>query len=342
MGKNKPWSVTPKTLEGSTSERLTSSDTLSGTSKNSGSASYAFKFQHQYYLIVNSPRDSPSGSGWFNSGAIAYVQLSKSTVQGTSGTRYTFTGWSGDASGSNIKSNPLIMSSAKTATAILKTQYEVTFNVNPYNSGTTSPPGTQWYDRGQPVNIVATKKDSNAFSSWTKTSSNTITDASKATTTATINGPGTITANFAKPKDTTLTVNTVPKTVDKIGEQTTTITGRLTSNWQAVDGKLITLMYNSGNGDNKITVPTPIKTDSAGYYKFDWTPEATLPNGLYVIKATFAGDSNYKASSAATSCRGEVTVVPEYLFGGLAAMVSCFVGFAVFKKRSSLPHFKRL
>jgi hypothetical protein len=31
-------------------------------------------------------------------------------------------------------------------------------------------------------------------------------------------------------------------------------------------------------------------------------------------------------------------VVPEYLFGTLDAMTACFVGFAIFKKRSSLPN----
>jgi len=31
--------------------------------------------------------------------------------------------------------------------------------------------------------------------------------------------------------------------------------------------------------------------------------------------------------------------VPEYTWGGLAALGSCFVGLIVFKKRSSLPHF---
>jgi hypothetical protein len=39
--------------------------------------------------------------------------------------------------------------------------------------------------------------------------------------------------------------------------------------------------------------------------------------------------------------QGHVTglmVVPEYLFGGLAALCACFVCFAFFKKRSSLPN----
>jgi hypothetical protein len=264
MGKNTAWSVTSNPLSTSTSsERWYSTGTLSGTTKNIGSATYVFEFQHQYKIALT---------------------------------------------------------------------------VNPPNSGTTSPSGTNWYSSGQPINIFATKKDSYTFASWTKTGSITIADASKTATTATINGPGSITVDFAKPKDTQLTVSVYPKTVNKFGDQVTIITGKLTSNHQGVPNEPIVLMYNCGNGDNPITSAT---TDSTGSYSYDWNPNDKLPNGIYVIKATFTGDNNYKASSAATSCRGDLTVIPEYLYGALAAMVACFGGFVVFKKRSSLPYFKR-
>jgi hypothetical protein len=218
-------------------------------------------------------------------------------------------------------------------------QYKIEFTVNPYNSGTTSPSGTNWYDSTQPLNIVATKKDSYTFTSWTKTGSISISDPTSSITTATFSGYGTITANFAKPKDTTLTVSAYPKTVDKIGDQVTTITGKLTSYGQGVEGKLIALMFNSGNGDKPAGTAT---TDVNGDYIYDWNPNDQLPNGLYIIKAFFAGDTSFKASNAATSCRGDITVIPEYLLGGLAALGACFLGFAVFKKRNSLPHFKKL
>ncbi len=229
--------------------------------------------------------------------------------------------------------------SAFGATANWKTHYQVTFKVNPHNSGTTSPSGTNWYDNGQTINIVAAKKDSYTFISWTKTGSITIADPLKATTTATINGPGTITANFVKLKDTQLTVSAYPKTVNKIGNQITTITGRLTSNLQGVPFEPIILMYNYGTGDKPITT---VNTDSQGSYSFEWNPDDKLPNGVYVIKAAFAGDNNYKASSAATTCRGDITVIPEYSYGALAALAACLVSFVVFKKRNSLlPNPKR-
>jgi len=36
---------------------------------------------------------------------------------------------------------------------------------------------------------------------------------------------------------------------------------------------------------------------------------------------------------------GNLTVVPEYIFGGLVAFVPCFVGFVVFKKTQQSPTF---
>jgi hypothetical protein len=145
------------------------------------------------------------------------------------------------------------------------------------------------------------------------------------------NGPDSSSKN--KPKDTTLTVSAVPTTVDKTGGQFTTISGILTSQNKGVSGKTISLYYNIGKEDKLITTVT---TGASGSYSFNWYPAITLPNGVYVIKAAFAGDSNYKASNAATTCRGDLHVVPEYAFGGLLALTACFAALIVYKKRSSL------
>ncbi|MEM4168995.1 MAG: hypothetical protein QXY99_02785 [Thermoproteota archaeon] len=88
-------------------------------------------FSTQYYLTVVSPHDTPGGSGWYDEGSIAYATLeSGSVVEG--GVRYVFTGWSGDASGTGLTSNPIIMNGPKTAVANWETLvYTVTFDKNP-------------------------------------------------------------------------------------------------------------------------------------------------------------------------------------------------------------------
>ncbi len=70
-------------------------------------------------------------------------------------------------------------------------------------------------------------------------------------------------------------------------------------------------------------------------------PVEALPNGEYILQANFIEETLYLACSDTTS-PNNLFVVPEYLFGSLAAVGACFAAFLFFKKRSNLPqlHFK--
>jgi hypothetical protein len=86
------------------------------------------------------------------------------------GTRLIFRGWSNDASGSNLTSNPILMNSAKTAVAAWKTQFSLTINSNP--TGVQNFQGSGWYDSGSqatfstPQNVQATGDSRLRFGSW--------------------------------------------------------------------------------------------------------------------------------------------------------------------------------
>ena len=100
----------------------------------------------QYYLTVNSDHDTPIGSGWYDAGTTAYAKLLNGLV--TSGeTRWVFTGWSGDASGTGLTSNPIIMDCPKTAVVEWKTQYWLSVIPFPFPFIDT-PSGDGWYDAG--------------------------------------------------------------------------------------------------------------------------------------------------------------------------------------------------
>ena len=86
------------------------------------------------------------------------------------------------------------MTSPLTLTAIFKTQYEVTFN--PSSGGTTSPSGTAWYDGANQTSISAKANQFYQFASWATTGGITLDSPAFVFATATINGPGTITASF--------------------------------------------------------------------------------------------------------------------------------------------------
>jgi hypothetical protein len=343
MSKNKPWSVNPNPLSGSSlSERWFSTDTLSGTSKNSGSVTTVFKFQHQYYLTVSSAHDTPTGTGWYNSGTTAYAQLSKGTVQGVTGTRYVFTTWSGDGvSGINLKSNGITMNAAKTATANWKTQYQITFCVNPAYSGTTAPSGAQYFDSGSSIQI-AVPSSANAFVAWTQIGDITIASPSGTTTTAIINGPGKITANFATATQnpTHLTVQCKP---GEIGlEQLTTISGLLTDkNGKGLGGKTIIFTWSPVANSLGWKFIGQATTLTDGSFSFPWTID--IPVGSYFVMAQFEGDTTYRCNSAVAS-NGDtsLTVVPEYALGALLALGACFASFIIFKKQNKLLNFRKL
>lgn len=84
-------------------------------------------YKTQYYLTVQSAYGLTGGSGWYDAGTDAYATVAPLTVAGPAGTRYVFTHWSGDASGSTSPSEAIAMNGPKVAVANWKTQYLVTF-----------------------------------------------------------------------------------------------------------------------------------------------------------------------------------------------------------------------
>ena len=121
---------------------------------------------HQYYLTVNDGgHGTAGGAGWYNASTNAQATIAPITVAGTTGTRYVFNGWTGDASGSGSPSNNILMSGPKTATATWKTQYYLTVT-SPY--GTTG--GEDWYDLSwayrKQITIDNTKVESENFTNF--------------------------------------------------------------------------------------------------------------------------------------------------------------------------------
>lgn len=96
----------------------------------------------QYYLTVSSSYGSTTGSGWYDSGAVAHAGLTSGTVSGGAGTRYLFVSWS--TGGTNYaESSDITMTGPTTVTASWSVQYYLTVS-SPYS--TTS--GEGWYNSG--------------------------------------------------------------------------------------------------------------------------------------------------------------------------------------------------
>ena len=163
----------------------------------------AATYKTQYYLTAASSYGNPTGQGWYDAGSTATFAVT-SPASGGAGTQYTFTGWASsdtggytgaDASHSSTVNSPI------TETASWKTQWQVTFAVNPSPGGTVTvngqPSATAWYDDGAVINVQASDNTGYAFSSWSgDVASITLANSSSSSTTVTIHGTGTITANL--------------------------------------------------------------------------------------------------------------------------------------------------
>jgi hypothetical protein len=173
------------------------------------------------------------------------------------------------------------------------------------------------------------------FSSWTNgngltASSGTLTVPSSEVT---------VTANYGaqgSQATTNLTVTCNPTVVDRTVSNVTTITGQLTSGGAGLGSKTVTLTYYNTTSWIPIATTT---TSANGNYIYTWTVPSNIQNGQYAMKADFAGDSGYLASSATTGGIGngsDMFVLPEYSWGTLTAIIACFAAVLIIKKRNRL------
>ncbi len=136
----------------------------------SGSGNHTFTYSAQFYLGVQTAYSSISAEGWYNAGSSAQPVLQAGEVDEQQGIRLLFTGWSGDASGTNLTSNPITMDGPKNASAIWKTQFLLTLQSIPTN--VTNLTGSGWYDDGSsanfyaPPDVAANSNSRLRFSSW--------------------------------------------------------------------------------------------------------------------------------------------------------------------------------
>ena len=103
----------------------------------------------------------------------------------------------GSASGQSGRSGSFIITANSNVTSSYNTQYSVTFVVSPSGAGTTTPTGSSVWENAGPLSITATPSSGFAFSTWSSNVGGiTFTSTGSASTSATIEGAGTITATF--------------------------------------------------------------------------------------------------------------------------------------------------
>src|SRR5437773_592933 len=100
-------------------------------------------FAPEYYLTVTSSVPGASGSGWFAAGSTATASVVNAIYSTGPGQRSVFRGWAGDATGTGLTSNPILMDRPKEAVADYGTQFYLDVG-----SAYATASGAGWYDAG--------------------------------------------------------------------------------------------------------------------------------------------------------------------------------------------------
>jgi len=151
-------------------------------------------WQVQYYLTVETPHGSTSGSGWYAAGSFGLASVNSSIIPVSGTQREAFAGWSGDASGSSgALSNPIEMDGPKTARATWQVEYLVRVD----SDIQIEIDGGGWYAAGTQATLRAPQEvayggQTYRFSGWTGNVTSSATEVS-----VTVNGPMVAHANWA-------------------------------------------------------------------------------------------------------------------------------------------------
>jgi hypothetical protein len=115
--------------------------------------SHVFSYSAQFYVSVTTSFGNVKGDGWYDSGTSTQLTLDNGQIAESPGIRHAFTGWGGDASGTGLTSNPIIIDKPKNVVANWKTQFLLGVSSDPQN--VTGLAGAGWYDKSSQVNFSA-------------------------------------------------------------------------------------------------------------------------------------------------------------------------------------------
>ncbi len=119
----------------------------------SAAGNHIFTYTTQYYLTVQTAYSSTGGQGWYDSGTSARATVKEGEIDEGQGTRHLFSGWAGDATGTQTTSNSILIDAPKMAIANWKTQFFLTVESDPPN--VTGLNGSGWYDASSQADFSA-------------------------------------------------------------------------------------------------------------------------------------------------------------------------------------------
>jgi hypothetical protein len=202
---------------------------------------------------------TPYQTSWTR-GTTHTINTASPQAQGTD-TQYVFSSWSDGGQQSHSVTAPR---NAITYTATFATQYYLSMSAAPTEGGTFTP-SSGWHNKGQSVSIDATPSGGYSFSSWSGKGSGSYTGTAKSTT-ITMNGPISETANFGVLTQPILSVTPSDRPVSSGTGATTfsvTNTGTGTMNWNASSDQTWATITGGGSGSNSGTITVSYTENSS-------------------------------------------------------------------------------
>lgn len=284
---------------------------------------------------LDAPHSATTPANIVVSGTNGHWTWSAGNIAGATGIQYVPNPKSGSDTGT------------KTINIAYSPQFQVSFTATSGGSVTT-PTSPQWYNKdASGIAIAAVANTGYHFISWTTTGSITVSAPSSASTTITVNGPGTVTANFALSTPIIESSDGAATEVDEFTPVNTVytygsgFTESTNLNIYVVDHKDTWTI-----GDTLTDVrssPTASATDSSGTLAVTQLWVNPSP-GKYDIIADANNNGQYDANEAIDSADVTINgttgffVLPEYTLGGLGALCALFGAFGVIKVRSNRKH----
>ena len=132
-----------------------------------GPKSVTANFTQNQYTLTVSVNPSGAGSVTKSPNKSTYVYGEQVTLTATANTGYTFSSWSGDASGTTSPTTITINSNKAVTANFTQNQYTLTVSVNPSGAGSvTKSPNKSTYVYGEQVTLTASANPGYTFSSW--------------------------------------------------------------------------------------------------------------------------------------------------------------------------------
>lgn len=249
-----------------------------------GYGNYGYNQQYQLTLNTNpsSLSNAVSGGGQYTQGSSASFAANQNIIQVSQDTRYIFSNWTGDYSGSGLTGS-VTMSAAKSVTAVYQLQYYLSLNAQPSNAPSLQ--GSGWFNAGTsavisiPSQVVPVNSGSQlAFSGWTVDGSVSQTGS---TLTVQMNAPHTVIAQYNQQYF--LTVSSNQGSVSGQGWYDAGSTAQVSASTPPSPSYGINMVFNGWQGDiQSSSQSTTVLMDGPKSVTATWNTDPTV---LYVTVA---------------------------------------------------------